>query len=95
MGGTSLAQCYSQVGDVVPDMENFGVLKSGMEVTQELITERKILAGHDRSDGGLIVTLLEMAFAGNCGIDCDVPAFGGERAKRASLDEDETRRRSH
>jgi len=42
-------------------------------VTQDLIGEGKILAGHDRSDGGLVVTLLEMAFAGNCAIDVTVP----------------------
>ena len=45
------------------------VLKAAFEVTQSLITEGRVLAGHDVSDGGLAVALLEMAFAGNCGIE--------------------------
>ena len=78
LGGTSLAHVYGQVGDEVPDLENFGVLKAGMEVIQGLIAEEKLLAGHDRSDGGLAVTLLEMAFSGDVGIAVDVPANGGD-----------------
>jgi len=77
LGGTALAQVYSQVGDTVPDIENFGVLKSGMSVIQDLIGSKKILAGHDRSDGGLATTLLEMAFSGDCGIDVNIPSNGG------------------
>eukprot|EP00518_Triparma_eleuthera_P019398 CAMPEP_0197563318 /NCGR_PEP_ID=MMETSP1320-20131121/28510_1 /TAXON_ID=91990 /ORGANISM="Bolidomonas sp., Strain RCC2347" /LENGTH=1302 /DNA_ID=CAMNT_0043125113 /DNA_START=89 /DNA_END=3994 /DNA_ORIENTATION=+ len=73
VGGTILAQCYGQVGDETPDIESFKVLKAAVVATQALMTEKKILAGHDRSDGGLAVTLLEMAFAGNCGLDIDVP----------------------
>lgn len=69
MGGSALAHVYNQVGDTSPDVEDFELLKVAIHVTQELIDKRMILAGHDRSDGGLAVTLLEMAFAGNCGID--------------------------
>jgi phosphoribosylformylglycinamidine synthase len=77
MGGTIIAQCYSQVGNEVPDMskDDFDVLKKAVSVTQELLGERKILAGHDRSDGGLMVTLLEMAFSGNVGLEVDVDDF--------------------
>ncbi|MDU9531278.1 hypothetical protein F8C14_21640, partial [Escherichia coli] len=39
---------------------------------QALVAQRKLLAYHDRSDGGLLVTLAEMAFAGHCGIDADI-----------------------
>jgi len=73
LGGSSLAQVYNQIGNDSPDMATFSVLKSAFLVTQDLIDQKKILAGHDRSDGGLIVTLLEMAFAGNCSIDVTVP----------------------
>jgi len=75
-GGSALAQCYNQIGDVSPDLDDDGLklLKTTFEVTQELIEQEVILAGHDRSDGGLIVTLLEMAFSGNCGLDVTVPA---------------------
>ena len=73
LGGSALAQVYCQIGDESPDMDaGFGTLKSAFNVTQALIDERLILAGHDRSDGGLVVTLLEMAFAGNCSIDVHV-----------------------
>jgi phosphoribosylformylglycinamidine synthase len=73
LGGSALAQVYNQVGNDTPDIHDFSTLKNAMIVTQELIDKRTILAGHDRSDGGLVVTLLEMAFAGNCSIDVTIP----------------------
>jgi phosphoribosylformylglycinamidine synthase len=74
MGGSALAQVYNQIGNESPDVEDFEQLKVAVHVTQELIENRTILAGHDRSDGGLVVTLLEMAFAGNCSIDVSLPS---------------------
>ena len=73
MGGSSCAQLYNQIVNESPDIEDFVSLKSAFEVTQELIDKRTILAGHDRSDGGLVTCLLEMAFAGNCSISVDIP----------------------
>lgn len=73
MGGSSIAQTYNQIGDESPDVEDFGVLKNAFLVVQDLIETRTILAGHDRSDGGLAVVLMEMAFAGNCSINIVVP----------------------
>jgi phosphoribosylformylglycinamidine synthase len=73
LGGSALAQVYGQIGDESPDIEDFSVLKSTVLVTQELMDARTILAGHDRSDGGLVVALLEMAFSGNCSIDVKLP----------------------
>ena len=73
MGGSALAQVYSQIGNDSPDIEDFSMLKKSFLVTQELLNKGIILAGHDRSDGGLITTLVEMAFAGNCGIDVTIP----------------------
>ncbi len=72
MGGSALAQCYGQVGDESPDVEDVPSLKRCFNVIQKLISEDLIVSGHDRSDGGLVTTLLEMAFAGNCGIDVNV-----------------------
>ncbi|MEW6109248.1 MAG: phosphoribosylformylglycinamidine synthase [Nitrospirota bacterium] len=69
MGGSALAQCYRQIGDESPDVEDPYMLKNCFSVIQEFISEDLILSGHDRSDGGLITTLLEMAFSGNCGIE--------------------------
>lgn len=74
MGGSSLAQVFNSLGDVSPDIESFSKLKAAIEIAQDLIDKRMILAGHDKSDGGVVVTLLEMAFAGNCSIDVDFPA---------------------
>jgi phosphoribosylformylglycinamidine synthase len=72
LGGSALAQCYGQVGDESPDVEDTKLLKDCFNAVQELISENLILAGHDRSDGGLITTLLEMAFSGNCGMDVEL-----------------------
>jgi phosphoribosylformylglycinamidine synthase len=69
LGGSALAQCYKQVGDDAPDVDDPHLLKQSFHAIQKLISEGLILAGHDRSDGGLITTLLEMAFSGNCGIE--------------------------
>jgi len=68
LGGSALAQIFKQVGDSSPDMENPDLVKQGFHGVQECIGQELILSGHDRSDGGLITTLLEMAFAGNCGL---------------------------
>jgi phosphoribosylformylglycinamidine synthase len=73
MGGSALAQVFGQIGSDSPDIEDFALLKAAIEVTQTLIETEKILSGHDRSDGGLATTLLEMAFAGNCSIDVKLP----------------------
>jgi len=68
LGCSALTQVFNQLGDTCPDFENVEQFKSAWQVVQNLIGEEKLLAGHDRSDGGLIVTLLEMAFAGDCGL---------------------------
>jgi len=80
LGGSSLAQVYNQIGNESPDVDDFEQLKVAVLITQDLIDSRTILAGHDRSDGGLAVTLLEMAFAGNCSIDVSLPASNGASA---------------
>ena len=73
MGGSSLAQTFNQIGNESPDIEDFVMLKNTFLVVQDLIGAGKILAGHDRSDGGLAVVLMEMAFAGNCSISAVIP----------------------
>ncbi|MDO9399283.1 MAG: phosphoribosylformylglycinamidine synthase subunit PurQ, partial [bacterium] len=69
MGGTALAQTFKQVGNESPDIENVEMLKNSFNAIQKMIDKNIILSGHDRSDGGLIITLLEMAFAGNVGFE--------------------------
>ena len=78
LGGTALATVFSQIGDDAADIDDVSLLKNMFCVMQQLISERLIISGHDRSDGGLIVTLLEMAFAGNCGLEITLPAAGGK-----------------
>ena len=73
LGGSALAHVYEQIGNESPDIEDANLLKDTFNTIQQLIAKESIASGHDRSDGGLITALLEMAFAGNCGIDIDLP----------------------
>ncbi len=70
LGLSALAQVYNQLGDTTPDVDNPKDLKDFFNVIQSL--KEKILAYHDRSDGGLLTTLCEMAFAGHCGLDIHI-----------------------
>jgi len=72
LGGSALAQVFGQVGNLSPDVEDPAVLARTFRAVQRLIGEGRILSGHDRSDGGLVTTLLEMAFSGNCGLSADL-----------------------
>lgn len=72
LGGSALAQVYRQLGDQTPDVRNTKLLIGFFNAIQTLIKEKKLLAYHDRSDGGLFVTLAEMAFAGHCGLNIDI-----------------------
>ncbi|HVU16093.1 MAG TPA: phosphoribosylformylglycinamidine synthase [Candidatus Didemnitutus sp.] len=69
LGGSILAQVTSQTGNASPDVDDPAALRGFWTAIQELGAARKILAYHDRSDGGLLVTAVEMAFAGNVGLD--------------------------
>ena len=72
LGGSALAQVYGQIGDESPDLEDPVALKTFFATIQQLNSDGLLLAYHDRSDGGLFVTVLEMAFAGGCGLDVDL-----------------------
>ncbi len=78
MGGSSLAQVYSQLGNQVPDVDQPAQLKAFFAAIQQLNSEGKLLAYHDRSDGGLFATLAEMAFAGHCGLDIALTTLTGD-----------------
>ncbi|MGV3743070.1 MAG: phosphoribosylformylglycinamidine synthase [Burkholderiaceae bacterium] len=82
MGASALAQVMQQLGNEVPDVDSAEDLKGFFKAIQQLNTEKKLLAYHDRSDGGLFVTLCEMAFAGRAGlsINLDILAMEGEHA---------------
>ncbi|UCH44063.1 MAG: phosphoribosylformylglycinamidine synthase, partial [Nitrospiraceae bacterium] len=72
LGGSALAQVFSQIGQESPDMDDTDLFQNAFRAVQRMIFDGLILSGHDRSDGGLITTLLEMAFAGNCGIEVEL-----------------------
>jgi phosphoribosylformylglycinamidine synthase len=69
LGGSCLAQVYGQVGDECPDAPSPALLKTFFNEVQALNRAGKLLAYHDRSDGGVFVTMAEMAFAGRCGLE--------------------------
>jgi phosphoribosylformylglycinamidine synthase len=71
LGGSILAQAYSTMGTHAPDLEKPELIKKLFQFLQRNWDE--ILAYHDRSDGGLITTLLEMAFAARSGLNIAVP----------------------
>ncbi|MDH4181852.1 MAG: phosphoribosylformylglycinamidine synthase, partial [Betaproteobacteria bacterium] len=68
MGGSILAQVTQQIGNEAPDLDEPGRLKAFVLALRELERTGRVLAYHDRSDGGLYATLVEMAFAGHVGI---------------------------
>ena len=63
LGGSSFAQMLNKIGNDVPTIQNSEFFKKAFNVLQDLIKERKIIAGHDIGSGGLITTLLEMCFS--------------------------------
>jgi len=78
-GGSVFAYVYGKLGTDPADceVEVAQQLKAAWNTTQDLLVTRKISAGHDRSDGGLASAVLEMAFAGNCGVKLDVSGVAG------------------
>lgn len=72
LGGSAFAQCFKQLGNDSPDLENAEYFTKCFELLQEWINNRQLLSGHDVSDGGLITAVLEMAFAGNRSIDLNL-----------------------
>jgi phosphoribosylformylglycinamidine synthase len=69
MGGSALAQVYKQIGDVAPDVDSAKKLKAFFNLVQRLNREGKLLAYHDRSDGGMLAALCEMSFASHIGLN--------------------------
>ncbi len=77
LGGSALAQVYNQLGDDCPDITP-APLKRFFKAVQKLNGQGKLLAYHDRSDGGLFATLSEMAFASRLGLDITLDALPGD-----------------
>ena len=78
LGGSALAQAYQQLGNICPDLDNVQQFKGFFECIQRLNREGLVLAYHDRSDGGLFVTLCEMAFAARVGLKINIDGLGAD-----------------
>ena len=75
MGGSAFGQVYNNMTGDAPDLDDTGRLKAFYNVIQQLVAEDKLLAYHDRSDGGLFAALVEMAFAGRIGVNVDLTSL--------------------
>jgi phosphoribosylformylglycinamidine synthase len=82
LGGSCLAQVYGKLGDQPPDLDDPALLVGFFAAIRELADGGHVLAYHDRSDGGLLVSVLEMAFAGRAGVELDL---GASRSVQAAL----------
>ncbi len=89
LGGSALAQVYKQVGDECPDAPDAPTLASFFGMIQKLRNEGRLLAYHDRSDGGLFVALCEMAFAGHCGLNLELDELCQDLIRHVVEDEGE------
>jgi phosphoribosylformylglycinamidine synthase len=74
LGGSCWAQVFARRGGEPPDLDDPELLRAMFEAVRELKDSNLVLAYHDRSDGGLLVTLIEMAFAGHCGLELALDA---------------------
>ncbi|MEL7558349.1 phosphoribosylformylglycinamidine synthase [Stutzerimonas chloritidismutans] len=75
MGASILAQVYGQMARQAPDLDDAEDLQAFFAVVQGLNADGLLLAYHDRSDGGLLTTALEMAFAGHCGLNLNLDSL--------------------
>jgi len=85
LGGSIFAQTHGELGDECPDLDDPGRLVRLAAALRALRADRHVLAYHDVSDGGLFATLVEMAFAGHCGLDVQLAAPTGTGASAAAL----------
>ncbi|MGJ3493406.1 Phosphoribosylformylglycinamidine synthase [Piscirickettsia salmonis] len=76
LGGSALCQVYNKIGVDAPDLDDPAYLLNFFKAIQALNQEGLLMAYHDRSDGGLLVTVAEMMFAGHAGVDLYLDALG-------------------
>ncbi len=78
IGGSALAQVYDRIGRTPPDLDDAEALRSFFAIVQSLHAHGSLLAYHDRSDGGLFATLVEMAITSRCGLAISLDELPGE-----------------
>lgn len=90
LGGSSLAQVFKQIGSESPDVEDPAVVKAFFEATQGIKVKAPglVLAYHDRSDGGLFTSVVEMAFAGHIGVVINLDALSTQDPVAALFNEE-------
>ncbi|AZD27819.1 phosphoribosylformylglycinamidine synthase [Pseudomonas chlororaphis] len=85
MGASILAQVHGKLGKQAPDVDDAEDLKAFFAVIQGLNADGHLLAYHDRSDGGLLTSVVEMAFAGHCGLNLNLDALAETSAEIAAI----------
>ncbi len=78
LGASIAAQVHNAFGGAAPDLDDAQQFRQFFSVIQSLLNDGLLLAYHDRSDGGLFTTLVEMAFAGRCGLEIDLSEIGAD-----------------
>ncbi|HEY5863549.1 MAG TPA: phosphoribosylformylglycinamidine synthase, partial [Casimicrobiaceae bacterium] len=76
LGGSALAQVCGQLGNDAPDLDDPARLAAFFAFVTRLRKDGNLIAYHDVSDGGVLVTLAEMAFASHCGLEVALPGNG-------------------
>lgn len=79
MGASILAQAHGKLANRAPDVDDAEDLKAFFAVIQGLNADGHLLAYHDRSDGGLLASVVEMAFAGHCGLNLQLATVAHSR----------------
>jgi phosphoribosylformylglycinamidine synthase len=74
LGGSCWAQVLERSGGEPADLDEPALLLRFFDAVRELKARELVLAYHDRSDGGVLLSLLEMAFASHCGLDINLGA---------------------
>ena len=85
MGASILAQTHGKLGKQAPDVDDAEDLKAFFAVIQGLNADGHLLAYHDRSDGGLLTSAVEMAFAGHCGLSLNLDGLAETSADIAAI----------
>lgn len=76
LGGSAFAQVYKQLGERCPDLDDPPLFRCYFDAIQRLNRKNKLLAYHDRSDGGLLACICEMAFAARIGVNIQLDTLG-------------------
>lgn len=85
MGASILAQVHGKLGQHAPDVDDAEDLKAFFAVIQGLNADGHLLAYHDRSDGGLLTSVVEMAFAGHCGLSLNLDSVAESASEIAAI----------